>query len=98
MVSNSKPDDPELGVELSVCGSAETAPSSQSESAAFESPALLSSGSTRGSLDEPPLTQEELDEQVWNVAYVADLLDNKLSDEFGAQLYSEQVHANMRGA
>jgi len=44
------------------------------------------------------LTQEELDEQVWNVAYVADLLDNKLADEFGAQLYSEQVHANMRGA
>ena len=65
MVSNSKPDDPELGVELSVCGSAETAPSSQSESAAFESPALLSSGSTRGSLDEPPLTQEEFDDKPW---------------------------------
>jgi len=35
------------------------------------------------------LIQEELDELVWNTAYVADLLDNKLSEEFGAKLYSD---------
>ena len=35
------------------------------------------------------LVQEELDELVWNAAYVADLLDNKLSDEFGARMYTE---------
>jgi hypothetical protein len=34
------------------------------------------------------LIQEELDELVWNAAYVADLLDNKLADEFGAPMYS----------
>jgi hypothetical protein len=65
MVSNSKPDDPELGLELSAYGSAETPPSSQSESTADESPTLLSSGSMRGSLDELPLTQEELDDKPW---------------------------------
>lgn len=35
------------------------------------------------------LVQEELDELVWNVAFVADLLDNKLADEFKAKMYSE---------
>ncbi len=33
------------------------------------------------------ITQEEVDSVVWNVAYVADLLDNKLADEFGTELY-----------
>ncbi len=36
------------------------------------------------------LVQEELDELVWNVAYVADLLDNKLADEFQCRMYSEE--------
>jgi hypothetical protein len=44
---------------------------------------VVSQRSTKG------LIQEELDELVWNAAYVADLLDNKLCDEFGAKLYSE---------
>jgi hypothetical protein len=35
------------------------------------------------------LVQEELDELVWNAAYVADLLDTRLSEEFGAKLYSQ---------
>jgi hypothetical protein len=34
------------------------------------------------------LAQEELDDLVWHVAYVADLLDNKLADEFGCRMYS----------
>ncbi len=34
------------------------------------------------------LDQEELDSMVWNVAYVADLLDDKLVKEFGARRYS----------
>lgn len=34
------------------------------------------------------LDQEELDELVWTVAYVADLLDNQLAAEFGAKIYS----------
>jgi hypothetical protein len=33
------------------------------------------------------LDQEELDALVWNVAYVADLLDDKLATEFGAEMY-----------
>jgi hypothetical protein len=33
------------------------------------------------------LSQEEMDELVWNAAYVADLLDNKLAEQFGARLY-----------
>ena len=33
------------------------------------------------------LDQEELDALVWNVAYVADLLDNKLVTEYGATMY-----------
>jgi Putative bacterial sensory transduction regulator len=37
------------------------------------------------------LDQEELDELVWNAAYIADLLDDKLSQEYGAPMYSEQV-------
>ncbi len=40
------------------------------------------------------LSQEEMDELVWNAAYVADLLDNKLSQNYGAQLYS---HDALRG-
>jgi hypothetical protein len=37
------------------------------------------------------MTQEELDELVWNTAYVADLLDDKLSEEFGARMYCEET-------
>jgi hypothetical protein len=33
------------------------------------------------------LDQEELDSMVWNVAYVADLLDDKLVKQFGARRY-----------
>jgi hypothetical protein len=33
------------------------------------------------------ISQEEVDSVVWNVAYVADLLDDKLAAEFGTQLY-----------
>lgn len=33
------------------------------------------------------ITQEEVDSMVWNVAYVADLLDDKLAAEFGTTLY-----------
>ena len=35
------------------------------------------------------LDQEELDALVWNVAFVADLLDDRLATEFGAKLYSK---------
>ncbi len=35
------------------------------------------------------LDQEELDELVWNAAYIADLLDDKLAEEYGAPMYSE---------
>jgi hypothetical protein len=35
------------------------------------------------------LVQEELDDLVWHVAYVADLLDNKLAEEFGCKMYSD---------
>ncbi len=35
------------------------------------------------------ISQEEVDSMVWNVAYVADLLDDKLAAEFGTQLYRE---------
>ncbi|MBS1990714.1 MAG: YbjN domain-containing protein [Cyanobacteria bacterium SZAS LIN-3] len=34
------------------------------------------------------LVQEELDDLVWHVAYVADQLDNKLADQFGCRMYS----------
>lgn len=37
------------------------------------------------------LVQEELDDLVWHAAYVADLLDNKLADEFGCRMYDEHV-------
>src|SRR3990167_4438085 len=37
------------------------------------------------------LEQEELDALVWNVAYVADLLDNDLSAEFKVPLYSHRT-------
>lgn len=40
------------------------------------------------------LVQEELEDLVWHVAYVADLLDNKLSDEFGCQMYNEEAAAS----
>jgi hypothetical protein len=33
------------------------------------------------------LDQEELDSLVWNVAYVADLLDDKLAQEFNCRMY-----------
>ena len=33
------------------------------------------------------LDQEELDDMIWNVAYVADLLDDKLVTEFGTKRY-----------
>ena len=36
------------------------------------------------------ISQPELEELVWNVAYVADLLDNKLAEQFGLQLYAHQ--------
>ncbi len=35
------------------------------------------------------LGQEEMDELVWNAAYVADLLDDKLAGDFGATLYGQ---------
>ncbi|HEY9714813.1 MAG TPA: YbjN domain-containing protein [Chroococcales cyanobacterium] len=35
------------------------------------------------------LDQEELNELVWNVSYVADLLDDQLAADFGAPLYVE---------
>jgi hypothetical protein len=37
------------------------------------------------------LEQEELDELVWNAAYIADLLDNKLAEEYGAPMYSDEA-------
>ncbi len=40
------------------------------------------------------LVQEELDDLVWHVAYVADLLDNKLADEFGCRMYTEEAAAS----
>ncbi|HMO24048.1 MAG: YbjN domain-containing protein [Cyanobacteriota/Melainabacteria group bacterium] len=40
------------------------------------------------------LVQEELDDLVWHVAYVADLLDNKLADEFGCQMYTDEAAAS----
>ncbi|PWT97547.1 MAG: hypothetical protein C5B53_07885 [Candidatus Melainabacteria bacterium] len=43
------------------------------------------------------LTQEEMDELVWNVAFVADLLDNKLANEFGAQMYSQAPAQSLAG-
>lgn len=47
------------------------------------------------------LSQEEMDELVWNAAYVADLLDNKIATNFGAKLYSGAVNSralNSNGA
>ncbi len=35
------------------------------------------------------LSQEEMDELVWNAAYVADVLDDKLAQNYGARLYSQ---------
>ena len=43
------------------------------------------------------LVQEEMDELVWNVAFVADLLDNKLASEFGAQMYSQAPAQTLAG-
>ncbi len=39
------------------------------------------------------LSQEEMDELVWNAAYVADLLDDKMATNFGARLYSEAMRS-----
>lgn len=44
------------------------------------------------------LVQEELDELVWNIAYVADLLDNKLAEEFKTRMYSEDAEANPKAS
>jgi hypothetical protein len=44
------------------------------------------------------LMQTELEELVWNAAYVADLLDNKLADEFHARMYSEDADPNQRAS
>jgi len=38
------------------------------------------------------LSQEEMDELVWNAAYVADLLDNKIAEQFGAKLYGSGTY------
>jgi hypothetical protein len=43
------------------------------------------------------LSQEEMDELVWNAAYVADLLDNKMAVNFGATLYSARSAQNIVG-
>jgi hypothetical protein len=43
------------------------------------------------------LVQEELDELAWNTAYVADLLDDKLAQEFGVQIYSQAQAQPMAG-
>jgi hypothetical protein len=36
------------------------------------------------------MSQAELDELVWNIAYVADLLDNSLAEKFGLRLYAQR--------
>lgn len=38
------------------------------------------------------LCQEEMDELVWNAAYIADLLDDKLAQQFGAKLYGAGMY------
>ncbi|MBP7862216.1 YbjN domain-containing protein [bacterium] len=35
------------------------------------------------------LTQEELDNLVWHIAYVADMFDNQLAEQYSCQLYRE---------
>lgn len=35
------------------------------------------------------LVQEELDNLVWHIAYVADMFDNQLADQYSCQLYRE---------
>jgi hypothetical protein len=35
------------------------------------------------------MSQDELDELVWNTAYIADLMDNKLNEEYNAPMYTE---------
>jgi Putative bacterial sensory transduction regulator len=44
------------------------------------------------------LSQSELEELVWNAAYVADLLDNKLAEEFNARMYSEDGESSQRAS
>lgn len=44
------------------------------------------------------MTQEELEELVWNSAYVADLLDNKLADEFHVRMYSEETDPSQQAS
>lgn len=41
------------------------------------------------------LSQEDMDELVWNAAYVSDILDNKVAKNFDTRLYSEGA---LRGA
>jgi hypothetical protein len=41
------------------------------------------------------MSQEEMDELVWNTAYVADLLDNRLNEQFGAPMYSEEANGGV---
>lgn len=43
------------------------------------------------------LVQEELDELVWNTAFVADLLDDKLAKEFNVPLHSQAQGFSMAG-
>ncbi len=40
------------------------------------------------------LIQEVLEDLVWHVAYVADLLDNKLAEEFGCRMYTEEQNVS----
>jgi hypothetical protein len=43
------------------------------------------------------LSQEEMDDLVWNTAFIADLLDDKLCQEFGAQMYTQAPAGTMAG-
>jgi hypothetical protein len=40
------------------------------------------------------LDQDELNSLIWSVSYVADTLDDQLSEEFGAQIYQEPETSN----
>ncbi len=44
------------------------------------------------------LIQDEFDELIWSVAYVADLLDNKLAAKFGVKLYTDDTTGNSRAS
>ena len=43
------------------------------------------------------MSQDELDELVWNTAYVADSLDDKLAAEFGTGMYAPEADAAQAG-